>query len=176
MWSYTTPSTINANVLDYYSYIYEPYLLDQDFTTKINLPITGTYVRITFSALTLTGNSSCGYLIVGNPTEMGKSLMGVKFGYSSFTSKELSSFGNLEIKKGAIQDIVDFETVISSSYLPQMRKELKKIYDEILLFIVDERDDSNYENLMTLGVIQDASVLLENHVESTMTFSIIEAV
>ena len=176
VWSYTTPSVINANVIDYYSYIYEPYQLNQDFTTKINLPISGTYIRMTFNALTLTGNSSCGYLIVGKPINMGKSLMGVKFGYSSFTTKELSSFGNLEIKKGAIQDIVDFETVISSSYLPYIRKELKKIYDDILLFIVDERDDSNYENLMTLGVIQDASVLLENHVESMMTFSIIEAV
>ena len=73
-------------------------------------------------------------------------------------------------------DLVDFETVISSNYLPRMRRELKKIYDEIVLFIVDERDNSNYENLMTLGVIQDASVLLENSVESVMTFSILEAV
>jgi phosphoribosylamine--glycine ligase len=73
-------------------------------------------------------------------------------------------------------DLVDFETVISSSYLPRMRRELKKIYDEIVLFIVDERDISPYENLMTLGVIQDASVLLENNVESMMTFSVLEAV
>ena len=57
-----------------------------------------------------------------------------------------------------------------------MRGELKKIYNEIVLFIVDERDNSDYENLMTLGVIQDASVLLENGVESVMTFSILEAV
>ena len=57
-----------------------------------------------------------------------------------------------------------------------MRGELKKIYNEIVLFIVDERGNSDYENLMTLGVIQDASVLLENVVESVMTFSVLEAV
>lgn len=175
LWTYDTPSNINANVYDYYDYIYEPYTLDQDFTTKVNLPIQGRYVRLTFHKLSITNRSACGYLIVGNPVDIGKSLMGVKFGYNSLTTKEISSFGNLDIKKGFIQDIVDFETVIASTYLPRMRRELKKIYDEIVLFIIDERDVSEYENLMTLGVIQDASVVLENNVESVISFSVVEA-
>ena len=175
LWTYDTPSNINANVYDYYDYIYEPYTLDQDFTTKVNLPIQGRFVRMTFHKLFITNRSACGYLIVGNPIDIGKSLMGVKFGYNSLTTKEISSFGNLDIKKGFIQDIVDFETVIASTYLPRMRRELKKIYDEIVLFIIDERDVSEYENLMTLGVIQDASVILENNVESIISFSILEA-
>ena len=175
LWTYDTPSNINANVYDYYDYIYEPYNLDQDFTTKVNLPLQGRYVRMTFHRLPLTGNSACGYLIVGNPVYIGMSLMGVKFGYNSLTTKEISSFGNLDIKKSFIQDIVDFETVIASTYLPRMRRELKKIYDEIVLFVIDERDVSEYENLMTLGVIQDASVVLENNVESVISFSVIEA-
>ena len=175
LWTYNTPSNINANVYDYYDYIYEPYNLDQDFTTKVNLPLQGRFVRMTFHKLLITNRSACGYLIVGNPVDIGKSLMGVKFGYNSLTTKEISSFGNLDIKKGFIQDIVDFETVIASTYLPRMRRELRKIYDEIVLFIIDERDVSEYENLMTLGVIQDASVILENNVESTISFSIVEA-
>ena len=107
---------------------------------------------------------------------MGMSLMGVKFGYNSLTTKEISEFGNLIVDKSFIQDIVDFETVVNSKYLPMMRKELKKVYDEIVLFIIDERDNSPYENLMTLGVIQDASVMLENNIETVMSFSIIEAI
>ena len=175
LWTYDTPSNINANVYDYYDYIYEPYNLDQYFTTKVNLPLQGRYVRMTFHRLPLTDNSACGYLIVGNPVYIGMSLMGVKFGYNSLTTKEISSFGNLDIKKSFIQDIVDFETVIASTYLPRMRRELKKIYDEIVLFVIDERDVSEYENLMTLGVIQDASVVLENNVESVISFSLVEA-
>ena len=176
LWSYQTPSIINANVYDYYDYIYEPYLLDQDFTTKISLPISGRYIRMTFTTLPLTGNSACGYLIIGNPVNIGMSLMGVKFGYNSLTTKEISEFENLVVDKSFIQDIVDFETVINSNYLPRMRRELKKVYDEIVLFIIDERDNSPYENLMTLGVIQDASVMLENNIETVMSFSIIEAI
>ena len=175
LWTYNTPSNINANVYDYYDYIYEPYNLDQDFTTKVNLPLQGRFVRMTFHKLLITNRAACGYLTVGNPVYIGMSLMGVKFGYNSLTTKEISSFGNLDIKKSFIQDIVDFETVIASTYLPRMRRELKKIYDEIVLFIIDERDVSEYENLMTLGVIQDASVVLENNVESVISFSVIEA-
>ena len=175
LWTYDTPSNINANVYDYYDYIYEPYILDQDFTTKVNLPLQGRFVRMTFHKLLITNRAACGYLIVGNPVYIGMSLMGVKFGYNSLTTKEISSFGNLDIKKSFIQDIVDFETVIASTYLPRMRRELKKIYDEIVLFVIDERDVSEYENLMTLGVIQDASVVLENNVESVISFSVIEA-
>ena len=175
LWTYDTPSNINANVYDYYDYIYEPYNLDQDFTTKVNLPLQGRYVRMTFHKLLITNRAACGYLIVGNPVYIGMSLMGVKFGYNSLTTKEISSFGNLDIKKSFIQDIVDFETVIASTYLPRMRRELKKVYDEIVLFVIDERDVSEYENLMTLGVIQDASVVLENNVESVISFSLVEA-
>ena len=175
LWTYNTLSNVNANVYDYYDYIYEPYVLDQDFTTKVNLPIQGRYVRLTFHKLFLTNRSACGYLIVGNPMDMGMSLMQPKFSYNSLTTKEISAFGNLDIKKSFIQDIVDFETVIASTYLSRMRRELKKIYDEIVLFIIDERDVSEYENLMTLGVIQDASVVLENNVESVISFSVIEA-
>ena len=175
LWTYDTPSNINANVYDYYDYIYEPYNLDQDFTTKVNLPIQGRYVRLTFHKLLVTNRSACGYLIVGNPVDMGMSLMQPKFGYNSLTTKDISTFGNLDIKKSFVQDVVDFETVIASTYLPRMRRELKKIYDEIVLFIIDERDVSEYENLMTLGVIQDASVVLENNVESVISFSVVEA-
>ena len=175
LWMYNTLSNVNANVYDYYDYIYEPYVLDQDFTTKVNIPILGRYVRLTFHKLTLTNRAACGYLIMGNPMDMGMSLMQPKFSYNSLTTKEISSFGNLDIKKSFIQDIVDFETVIASTYLSRMRRELKKIYDEIVLFIIDERDISEYENLMTLGVIQDASVVLENNVESVISFSVIEA-
>ena len=175
LWMYNTLSNVNANVYDYYDYIYEPYVLGQDFTTKVNIPIQGRYVRLTFHKLTLTNRAACGYLIVGNPMDMGMSLMQPKFSYNSLTTKEISSFGNLDIKKSFIQDIVDFETVIASTYLSRMRRELKKIYDEIVLFIIDERDVSEYENLMTLGVIQDASVVLENNVESVISFSVVEA-
>ena len=176
VWSKETVALINLYVYDYWDYIYEPYFIDAKPTIKMDIPRLGKFVRVTFRQHPFYNRSSCGYIIGGTPMQMGKALMGVKFSYNSFATKEIGTLGSLEIKKGAVQDIVDFETVISSNYLPRMRRELKKIYNEIVLFIIDEREDSQYENLMTLGVIQDASVLLVNVVESVMTFSILEAV
>lgn len=176
VWSKNTTSQINVNVYDYWDYIYAPYFNESDHTETMVIPLLGTYVRVTFREQQFFERASCGYLIGGSPVFMGNTLMGVTFGYNSFTSKEVTPFGNLEIIKKGVQDLVDFETVIPSNYLPRMRRELKSVYDEIVLFVLDERENSPYENLMTLGVIQNAEVVLENPVESLMTFSIIEAV
>ena len=176
LWSKNTSNRINENVYDYWDYIYAPYFNESDHTETMVIPLLGTYIRVTFREQPFFERASCGYLIGGSPVFMGNTLNGVTFGYNSFTSKEVTPFGNLEIIKRGVQALVDFETVIPSNYLPRMRRELKTVYDEIILFVLDERDNSPYENLMTLGVIQDAGVVLENPVESLMTFSVIEAV
>ena len=176
LWSKNTSNRINENVYDYWDYIYAPYFNESDHTETMVIPLLGTYVRVTFREQPFFARASCGYLIGGSPVFMGNTLNGVTFGYNSFTSKEVTPFGNLEIIKRGVQALVDFETVIPSNYLPRMRRELKTVYDEIVLFVLDERENSPYENLMTLGVIQDAGVVLENPVESLMTFSVIEAV
>ena len=176
LWSKNTSNRINENVYDYWDYIYAPYFNESDHTETMVIPLLGTYIRVTFREQPFFERASCGYLIGGSPVFMGNTLNGVTFGYNSFTSKEVTPFGNLEIIKRGVQALVDFETVIPSNYLPRMRRELKTVYDEIVLFVLDERENSPYENLMTLGVIQDAGVVLENPVESLMTFSVIEAV
>ena len=175
LWSFSSLDSISLDVYDYYSYIYEPYSVDQNFSSKIELPITGVYIRVTFKRLPSLDLSSCGYLILGTANDMGKSLLPVKFNYASFTDKSIDALGKLIIDKRWVQDLVDFETVIASTTLNRMRRELKLIYDEIVLFVVDEREDSLFENVMTLGVIQDASVIMENHIESVVSFSVMEA-
>ena len=175
LWSFSSLDSISLDVYDYYSYIYEPYSVDQNFSSKIELPITGVYIRVTFKRLPSLDLSSCGYLILGTAMDMGKSLLPVKFNYNSFADKTVDDLGKLIINKSWVQDLVDFETVIASTTLSRMRRELKSIYDEVVLFVVDEREDSLFENVMTLGVIQDASVIMENHIESVVSFSVMEA-
>lgn len=175
IWATESVASTNLDVYDYYSYIYEPYTVDHNFSTKIELPKTGAYIRVTFKRLASLDLSSCGYLVLGTAMDMGKSLLPVKFNYNSFADKTVSDLGKLIINKSWVQDLVDFETVIASTTLSRMRRELKSIYDEVLLFIVDEREDSLFGNVMTLGVIQDASVIMENHIESVVSFSVMEA-
>lgn len=176
LWTYHTESSVNEFIVDYYSYIYEDYNYEVDRAFKINLPIIGDKVKVTFHKSTEAATTSCGFLVGGTPVSIGETLYGVNFQFTSYAVKEFDDFGSLTITKRAVQDLVDFETMIDSSDLPAMKREVKKIYNDIVMFIVDESEDSKYENLITLGTIQDVSTILENPVKTIMSFSIVEAV
>lgn len=176
LWTFNTTSTVNENVTDYWSYIYEDYGYELDRAFKIDLPIVGHKVKVTFHKSTESTDTACGFLVGGLAVNMGTTLYGVNFKFTSYAVKKFDDFGSLTITKRAVQDLVDFETSIKSSELVSLKREIKKIYNDIVMFIVDDSDESRYENLITLGTIQEASVVLENPVVTLMTFSIVEAV
>ena len=107
---------------------------------------------------------------------MGCTLYGVNFNFNSYAVKDFDDFGSLTIIKRGVQDVVDFQAVIPSDELQTLRREIKKIYNDIVMFILDEKEASMYENLLTLGTIQNASVLLDNDDKTTISYSIIEAI
>jgi len=176
LWSTSTEDTLNIDVVDYYTYIYTDYGYEADRAVKIDLPMWGEYLRVTFVKSTEATLTSCGYLVGGNKIAMGQTLYGVGLGFNSFAVKEFDDFGNLKIIKRAVQDIVDFETVIPNEEIPAMRRGIKSVYDDIVCFVVDETDNSKYEGLITLGTIQDANIVISNPTVTTVSWSIIEAV
>jgi len=175
IWTQDTTSSLNEFVVDYYSYIYETYGYEIDKAIKIDLPTVGNKVRLTFHKSTESTITACGFLVGGIPVNMGNTLYGVNFSFNSYAVKEFDDFGTLSITKRAVQDLVDFETSIPSIELVTLKREIKKVYNDIVMFIVDDKTDL-YENLITLGTVQDVSVVLDNPVNSIMSFSIIEAV
>ena len=176
LWSLDTLSATNEEVVDYYTYIYETYGYEVDRTVKVELPLIGKYIRLTFHKSADSDRTACGYLVGGAPVDMGKTLMGVQFNFTSYAIKNIDDFGALTITKRGVQDLIDFETTLNAEQLPYIRREIKKVYNDIVLFILDENSTGNYENPLTLGVIQDASVVLNNHVEVVMGFSIMESI
>lgn len=176
LWSTTSGDTLNEFVTDYYSYIYTDYGYEIDRATKIDLPIWSKYIRVTFHKSADATSTACGYLVGGNKINMGQTIYGVNLGFNSFAVKEFDDFGNLNIVKRAVQDVVDFETIIENTEVPTIRRNIKQIYNDIVCFVVDESTTSNFENLITLGVIQDASIVISNPKLTTMSWSIVEAV
>ena len=73
-------------------------------------------------------------------------------------------------------DLVDFETVIPVGDLVQTKRKIKEVYDDIILFVLDESESSDYENLLTLGKVQTAKPVYSNSVEATITWSIFESI
>lgn len=176
IYKYESDSTLNSGVFDWWTYIYAPITHSMDRAMMLNIPVRGSKIRVTFNGRFAGDTTSCGYLVGGQAVDMGYTLMGVRFSYQSYSIKEFDSFGAVRIDKRAVQEILDFETIIKTPDIIRLRYEIKQVYDEIVVFILDERDDSPYDNLMTFGIIQDSSMVMDNGVESTLSFSVVEVV
>lgn len=176
LWSYQTPKNINSKVVDYWSYIFEPYVFEVDKATKIDLPLYGEYVRVTFYRQPDTNQSACGYCIGGIPVSLGGTAADVEFGFNSYATKETDSFGTLTIVKRAVQDVVSFTTLVNVEDTISTRRTVKSIYNDILLYVLDTSVNSIHENMMILGTIETCKVAHKGSSKTTLAWTILEAI
>lgn len=180
IWTYETPSTIDDNVYDWWDWTYEDYGYETNRALMVKLGANAIdfTVRVTFkydAALDMT-QTGCGYLVGGIALDMGKTEYGVGFKFNSFATKEFDVDGSFSVVKRAVQDLVDFNTevLVTEKSLPKTKREIKEFYDDVVVFIVDENEDSQYENMLTLGTVQDASIVLNNGVLFNIAWSVVE--
>ena len=171
------PHSVNMGVEDYYSYIYSKYSSIADYGRLFYIKPLGLDIRVTFYAQTGSQTrASCGYLIGSEATDMGQTLYGVNFSFNSYSTKTTDDFGVLTIQKRGVQDLIDFETVIPSQSVPSIKRKIKLIYDDIVAFVLDPSEDSAYENIITLGTIENVSTVLANPVSTTIAWSVHETI
>ncbi len=166
--------SVNDTVVDLWSYVYDAYTNTIKRSIKLDIAPIGDTIKVSFKRSVSSDTTSCGFLIAGESVTIGETLQQVGFSYNSFAIKEPDAFGSYNIIKRNVQDIMDFETVIGSRELPFVRRKVKEIYNDIVLFIADPSDTSDYENLLTLGVIEDVSITLDNSVLSYVSWSVVE--
>jgi len=169
--------SVNEEVFDLWSYIYSSYTNSVDRSIKIDIPPIGYKLKITISKY---GNQAvCGFLIGGTAVYMGITTDNIGFNFNSFSTVTNDIFGNTTITKRSVQDALDFETVLKDDekrLVPKLRREIKQIYDDIVVFIVDDSSDSFLENAITLGKIENASVVASIDNSIVMTWSITESI
>lgn len=173
--SQTFYQSANWDVFDYYTYIYSDYTIDTDRGVYFNIPQLGTKLRVTFTKGAFS-QIEVGFMVGGLGVDMGQTLEGVKLGFTSYSTTATDDFGIIKITKRAAQDLVDFETVIDSNKLISVRRKAKQYRDEIVGFVVDEQAGSIYENIVTLGVMQDIQPVATNYDKTTITWSILESI
>ena len=180
LWTYQTPESISSTVIDWWTWTYEPYAYEVNRGIMIKLGVVSqtTTVRVTFKYIDIIERTACGYLVGGNSLNMGQTEYGVNFSFNSFATKEFDSDGNFTVKKSSIQDLVDFNTTITlkEKSVPQTKREIKEFYDDVVVFIVDENENSIHENMLTLGTVQDASIVLNNGVLFNIAWSVLEVI
>jgi hypothetical protein len=177
IWTYESDSIRNLNIVDYWTYIYEPYTDFFSYSTFLTIPLLGDKIRITINAVDpAVTSTSCGFIVFGAGIDMGQTLSQVNFSYNSYAIKTYDDFGSMKIVKRAVQDVLGFETIIPREEIDMLRKNIKNVYNDIVMFVLDESESSDYENLITLGTIQDASIILNDNVKSIVSFTIVEAI
>jgi len=165
----------NEEVFDYFDYMYAPYSTSTDKAKYFDIPRIGTQIRVSFIKSIFT-EVRCGFLVGGSAINMGKTKEGVKIGWHSYSERTTDKFGIMSITKRAAQDLVDFETTIPSSNLMPLRRKAKVYRDEVVAFIVDDNENSIYENIVTLGVMQDMTPIATNNDLTVLSWSILESV
>ena len=166
----------NLDVYDVWTYGYAPYNMKIDRALYFQIMPIGTTIRVTIERNSATHSAKCGFLICGNAIDMGNTLDKVNFKFNSYSSSDTDQFGNLNIIRRNVQDLVDFETIIDRSFTMKSKRQIKENYDEIVMFVVDESDNSEFENMVTLGKIDTASVVGEVSSKNIISWSIFESI
>lgn len=167
--------SVSEDVFDYYDYIYAPYSTSTDKAKYFTIIRAGTQIRVSFLRGIFPG-ASCGFLVGGTAIDMGRTVEGVKLGWNSFSLRNTDEFGIMSITKRADQDLIDFETSVNTINLMSLRRKAKQYKDEIVAFIVDDTESSLFENIVTLGVMQEMQPVATNNDKTILTWSILESI
>jgi len=136
----------NGNVWDEWFYGYGGFTDSTTDTVYTPIRRLGTYIRITFSAG--GENTYCGFLVSGTQTGMGCTLDKVSFPDKRIGSQKIS--------------VADFSTSVPKNELMRKIGDAKARIDEVLLFVIDESDNSMHNNMIILGKIIKVDGVGEN--------------
>lgn len=171
----TITQSFNENVFDYYDYIYSDYTVSTDRAKYFDIFRGATNIKVSFLKGTFS-QVKCGFLVGGTAINMGATMDEVKIGWSSYSTRTTDIFGIMTIVKRAAQDLIDFQTVISSIELMNLRRIAKAYRDETVAFVIDPQTNSIYENIVTLGVIGDMTPIASVNDKTVLTWSITEMI
>lgn len=173
----TVSLSINEDVVDKWTYIYSDYTDKLQRSIKIEINPIGSKIRMTFKKRLSVDRASCGYLIGGESVFMGKTLYDVGYNFRSYAVKETDAFGTLNIVKRNVQDLVDFQTILEDIKLTMtLKSKIKEIYNDIVLFVIDSSEQSDYENMLVFGVIENAGVIINTPGATYMNWSVMESI
>jgi len=167
----------NDNVFDYYDYMYEPYSDTVDRFLKIDTKRYGAKIRVTIARNITLNYAECGFLVYGESISLGKSLDEPTWTPSSYSTRDFGISGRLEIVKRAVQDTISFQTLYDSKDFPSIKRKIKTNIDEIGVFILDESSSSKYENMITLGIMEEPSVTVStSSTKSQINWRVLEVI
>jgi len=171
-------STIRSCVDSWYNYYYCP--LASELDDPINsmyfrlYPVRGK-IRVTITQGSLP-KSSVAYMIGGRSDFIGDTLFNVGLGIVDYSKKEFDDFGILELTRRESRQTRDVDVSFDSARVTEVNRIVRANLGKVVLFINDESQDSAYDNLLLLGLLQDFTTVLSNPIKTQASFSLEEVI
>jgi hypothetical protein len=145
-------------VYDLYDLIYQPFILDGTNYDTVFTPIkkTGVSIRVTFEN---NGSATkCGYMVMGERIDMGNTLVDVTFQQRKIGNDSLT--------------VANFDTAVEQRMLMPISESAKRAGDRPMMFVIDERSESKFQNLLIIGKILKADPKANNYEKNVISWEI----
>jgi len=131
--------TNNGSVWDEWTYGYGDFTDSVSKVVYTHIKRIGVNIRVTFEGTDSSPNTYCGFLVAGLEVFMGDTLDKV-------------SFPDKRIGKRTVS-VATFNTILPKQELMRRMYDAKSNINEVMLFVIDERESSSHDNMVILGKI-----------------------
>jgi hypothetical protein len=162
---------------DMYSYYYSPLgSADSRYDLFFKLPSAGVKIRVTIEE-SIFGGASCSYMIAGNSIYAGEQRADVNFSYTDNSIQSRDSFGIVSLTQRYATQNLSPSTYIKTDLLIGMKKKMRSLFGIPVATVVDDREESTYQNIIQLSVMTDFTpVLRTSDTESLCSFKFEELI
>jgi len=158
-----------SDVVEFYSYCFGEFAFKP--SVYVQIPIYSNS-KLIVNIDNETEIAECGRLVFGRSIYIGDTGFNANLSIESYSRRVTDEFGNADlIHRGAV-NLDSYEVEIPSNKVPMLRRIAVKYDAKPVLFIMDESENSNLENLLNFGYWQNFSILISNALKSTISVTI----
>jgi len=154
---YTRPTSNN-----WYAYFFEDFINNStrdSFFFRLQ-PVSGGRIKVTVIKNSSTGVASVGYMVAGVSKYAGCSLYGASLGLDDNSLIEIDDFGITTVTKRIASEYMDIDVIFPKEQIMDKMRQAREVFGDIVLFIGDETDNSDYEHLFLLGYVEGFNTIL----------------
>lgn len=156
--------------IDAYTHYFLPIELRTNVFFEGIYLIGNTKLRVT---ITKTGDiAKCGRLVFGNSYFLGDTQYGSNLDYQSNSRFDTDVFGNVTLKQISSQPIESHTVSVLTSKIPSIKKKRKELDAIPTLFVADESENSQLENLLIFGFFTNFSIVANNATRSIASINL----
>jgi len=174
----TKPIYSRPDSNNWYSYYFSTF---QTATARDNfffrlMQNAGGYIRVTIEKGSITDEASVSYMVAGVSKYVGCSLYGTSLGLDDNSLIEVDDFGVTEVTKRIASEYMDIDVIFPKAQIMDKMRQARAVFGDIVLFIGDETDNSDYGHLFVLGYVEGYNTILTNDELISASWSVKEII